>query len=371
MKYILLVACLAILVQCQADQDSIRAQYDTDHGQRNSLSNLMLDLAGCMESVLRKYNISNEVGELYQSLSSPDFQFQMEQGSDFTVKETVVKAIDPIFQKISGFDHQLVVHNLEPESIKWLRDSALMFKGYRANKAASTTINFKNADFQVETDVSQRFGTIIDSQVPTPPVHSVDALAEQKLEQTQEYIKILQHTIDLQDQQVLLLKQNLTAQFIAAEIDSIQYEKKLVEKDKTLRTCEAKMKQNQLDLQAEVSKKESELSQEKSELTTQMKRCADNFNSKQDELILMRHAHSECQSQHKQTISEKQALHSDLQKQVDENKNLTLLINQQTSNLAQLKSDCMVAIDYFNETCYQEISEHKFQLEQAKFSYDT
>lgn len=68
---------------------------------------------------------------MYETISSPTFMRTMELGSDQNVKESVISAVDPIFQKISGFDHKLMVQNLPKESLGWIKDSALILRGYR------------------------------------------------------------------------------------------------------------------------------------------------------------------------------------------------------------------------------------------------
>ena len=92
---------------------------------------MMIDMAGCLNGVLRKYNVTNEAGQLYETLSSPTFMRTMEIGSDQKVKESVIKAADPIFGKLTGFDHRLVVENLSKESLDWIKDSALLLRGYK------------------------------------------------------------------------------------------------------------------------------------------------------------------------------------------------------------------------------------------------
>lgn len=95
------------------------------------MNNLLLDLAGCVNSVFRKYNITNEAGQLYETISSPTFMKSMELGSDENMKENLISAFDPMFEKITGFDHNLVVNNLPKEYLTWLKDGALILKGYK------------------------------------------------------------------------------------------------------------------------------------------------------------------------------------------------------------------------------------------------
>jgi len=55
--------------------------------------------------VIKKYNLSLETGLAFHSISSPPFLAIMNNGTDLAVKKAIINAIDPFFEKLTGFDH--------------------------------------------------------------------------------------------------------------------------------------------------------------------------------------------------------------------------------------------------------------------------
>lgn len=72
-----------------------------------------------------------ETGLAFHTISSPQFIDIMNNGTDIEIKKAVIAAIDPFFEKLSGFDHEEVVNSMPPEVIEWVKSTAIMIKSVK------------------------------------------------------------------------------------------------------------------------------------------------------------------------------------------------------------------------------------------------
>lgn len=52
----------------------------------------------------------------------------MKNGTNDDVRAAVLDAIDPFFEKITGFNHLMVVETMPPEIVEWIKATTIIFQ---------------------------------------------------------------------------------------------------------------------------------------------------------------------------------------------------------------------------------------------------
>lgn len=94
-----------------SDFANIKEQFDGkgSFNKTSKFEDLVTDLGDCGKAVIKKYNLSMETGVAFHSISSPQFIGIMNNGTEAEQKAAIIKAMDPFFEKITGFDHDKIV----------------------------------------------------------------------------------------------------------------------------------------------------------------------------------------------------------------------------------------------------------------------
>jgi len=65
--------------------------------------------------------------QLLKTISSQEFLESMKNGTYDEVREAVLDAIDPFFEKFTGFDHEMVVRTMPAEIVDWVKQTTILF----------------------------------------------------------------------------------------------------------------------------------------------------------------------------------------------------------------------------------------------------
>jgi len=154
-----------------SDFSKIKNQFDGagNYTVKKDFAAFSTDLGDCGKAVIKKYNLSMETGIAFHTISAPAFLAIMDNGTEAAVKKAIIGAVDPFFEKLTGFDHDQVVKSMPQEVINWVKSTAYMIKSVKDNLAKeyaedrikAQTVSLNKTDTSIVEDKSVKPNPII------------------------------------------------------------------------------------------------------------------------------------------------------------------------------------------------------------------